>query len=148
MTVLSLIKVNDQRNSLQYIQCTQKVKSNVNAHWSLPSLSRYGTIGKLWLQRSLPCASYFAYFLTQGRTLTYFEICPARQVRLIFTCPNWKSTCPHIFVWYSLAGFSVPTTALHKRGFKFYLSCRTSGVGSSIVQWVLSVVPGSRTISE
>ncbi len=48
----------------------------------------------------------------QRWTLTYFETCPFGQVRVIFTCPNWKFTCPHFFVWYSLAVFSVRTTAL------------------------------------
>ena len=81
---------------------------------------------------------------TQGCMLTYFETCPIGQVRVTFTGPNLKFTCPYFFVWYSLTGFSFPTTAFSiKEGSNF--TCPV-GVGSSVVQQVLSFVPGSRTI--
>ncbi len=78
-----------------------------------------------------------------GWTLTYFETCPFGQVRAIFTCPNWKCTCPHF--WSGTHWQYFLFLQLHKRGLKFYLSRRTSGVGISVVRQVFSVVPGSQT---
>ncbi len=62
-----------------------------------------------------------------------------------------KIPLPTFSVRYSRLGFSVPTTAfsinmIKVSEFKFYLSHRTSGVGSSVVPKLLSVVPGSRAI--
>ncbi len=62
-------------------------------------------------QKTLEVTFIMFSFTTQGWTSTYFETCRVGQLRVIFTCSEMKIHFPTFFVWYTLTGFSVPTTA-------------------------------------
>ncbi len=51
---------------------------------------KYSIIYNLWKMFSFRASCYFKQvtWLFQGLTLTYFETCSVRQVRVIFTCPK------------------------------------------------------------
>ncbi len=86
---------------------------------------------------------------TTGLNINLFWGLSCRTSECNFHLSELKIHLPRFFVWYSLTRLSVPITDFSikdKRRFKFYLSYRTSGVGISVVQQVLSVVQGSRTI--
>ncbi len=78
-----------------------------------------------------------------GWTLTYFEIWTSEGN---FHLSEMKIHLPKLFLPdANLQDFMFLQLFWHRRGFKFYLCCGTSGVGSSVVRQLLLVVQGSQS---